>query len=198
MNAATTQFLVYQTKDAGASWTGPTMVTDDATKTHFHPWLAYSPAGVVGLMWQTNVNSTPGPGRGGLPASVPDALLASLPETVREAIAAGAPVPESQLASLPEQVREAIAAQAAPLSPYNVWAAISQNGGSTFTAPLKVSKADSPAPQAFLPFGIGDDFSFIALNAKYAFVAWADYRPGDRSAFFSAIRLSAFKANPSG
>jgi hypothetical protein len=193
LNAAKTQFLVYQTKDSGASWTGPTMVTDDATKTHFHPWLAYSPTGVVGLMWQTNVNSSPGPAGGGLPAAVPESLLASLPEPVREAIESGAHVPESQLASLPEQVREAIAAQAAPLSPYNVWAAISNNGGTTFTAPLKVSKADSPAPQAFFPFGIGDDFSFLALNAKYAFVGWADYRPGDRSAFFSAIKLSAFK-----
>jgi hypothetical protein len=195
LNGGGTQFLVYQTKDSGTTWTGPTMITDDASKTHFHPWLAYSSTGVVGLMWQANVKSSSGPTAGALPAAIPPSVLESLPEQVQEAIAAGAPVPESMLASLPEQVREAIAAQAAALSPYDVWAAISKDGGATFSAPLRVSRANSPAPQTFLPFGVGDDFSFLAMSGKYAFVGWADYRPGDRQAFFRAIPLQAFKTN---
>lgn len=194
LNPTKTQFLVYQTKDAGVTWSGPTMVAEDATKTHFHPWMAYSPKGVLGLMWQTNFNSAPATQGGALPAALPESILATLSEQVREAIESGTKLPESVLATLPEQVREAIAAQAAgPLSPYNVWAAISDDGGATFTAPLQVSRGNSPAPQEFLPFGIGDDFSFLALSGTHAFVAWADYRPGDRQGFFSAIKLDAFR-----
>ena len=80
-------------------------------------------------------------------------------------------------------------------SPYNVWAATSADGGVTFSKPLQVSRANSPAPQVGLPFGIADDFSFITLSGTHAFVAWADYRPGDRSGFFSAVNLKAFKRN---
>jgi hypothetical protein len=164
LNAAGTQFLVFQTKDAGTTWTGPTTVTDDASKRHFHAWLAYSPKGVLGLMWQTNVNGGPG-ASGGFPAAVPE--------------------------KIPGEVEDQAAA---PASPYRVWAAISTDGGTTFSAALAVSKRDSPAPQTpLLPFGIGDDFSFVTLSGTHAYVAWADYRPGDRQAFFSAIDLRAFK-----
>ncbi|MFI5047041.1 MAG: sialidase family protein [Acidimicrobiia bacterium] len=192
-DAARANFLVYQTKDAGATWTGPTTVTDDATATHFHPWLAFSPKGVVGLMWQTNVGSGSGPTRTGLPAALPDKVLESLPEQVREAIERHEELPKEVLETLPEQVRNAVEAQAAAPSGYNVWAAVSHDGGATISAPLNVSKADSPAPQTGLPYGIGDDFSFIALSPTHAFVVWADYRPGDRSGYFSAIDLNAFK-----
>jgi hypothetical protein len=174
LNGAKAEFLVYETRDAGATWTGPATVTDEPTKTHFHPWMAYSPQGVLGLMWQTNVNTAPAPPSGGLPAALP----------------------ESGLEALPEHVRETIEQQAAgPPSPYNVWAAVSRDGGATFGAPLKVSKKDSPAPQEFLPFGIGDDFSFITLSATHAYVGWADYRSGDRQGFFSAVDLDAFARN---
>ena len=77
--------------------------------------------------------------------------------------------------------------------PYNVWAAISDDGGATFSDPLKVSSATSPAPDA-RPFGNGgDDFSFITFTAHEALVGWADWRPTERSGFFSAIKLQAFK-----
>jgi hypothetical protein len=166
LTAGQTQFSVYQTQDAGNTWSGPTTVTDDAAKTHFHAWMAYSPKGVLGLMWQSNESSAPPPAGGGLPAA------------------------------LPGEAPDEIETQAAgPPSPYNVWAAISEDGGATFSAPLKVSKKDSPAPQPFLPFGVGDDFSFIALSGTHAFVGWADYRPGDRQGFFSAVDLRAFKGN---
>ncbi len=107
-------------------------------------------------------------------------------------------MPESVLETLPEQIREAVEQQAAgPPSPYNVWAAISQDGGATFSAPLKISKKDSPAPQPFLPFGVGDDFSFITLSGTHAYVGWADYRPGDRQGFFGAVELRAFNRSTS-
>jgi hypothetical protein len=59
LNAATTQFEVDQTFDAGNTWSSqPTVVTDDATAAHWHPWMAYSPQGVLGLMWQNNPPGT--------------------------------------------------------------------------------------------------------------------------------------------
>jgi hypothetical protein len=78
-------------------------------------------------------------------------------------------------------------------APYNVWAAISRDAGATFSDPLKISSAPSPAPDA-RPFANGgDDFSFITFSKENALVGWADWRPGERSGFFSAIKLGAFK-----
>jgi hypothetical protein len=134
---------VYQTRDYGNTWSGPTVVAESAQR-HFDPWMSYSPGGVLGLMWRTN---QPGPG---------------------------------------------------PTFPYNVWAAISYDGGAHFSGPLEVSHpfgiegTNTPAPAAG-PFGTsGDCCSFIALDHEDAFVAWTDWRPGEASGFFSAIKLEAF------
>jgi photosystem II stability/assembly factor-like uncharacterized protein len=54
-----TKITVYQTHDAGKTWNAPASVTDDAGKTHYHGWMAYSPKGVLGLMWKTR-NAAPG------------------------------------------------------------------------------------------------------------------------------------------
>lgn len=74
--------------------------------------------------------------------------------------------------------------------PYNVWAAISRDGGGTFSEPLKVSAADSPAGR---PGAAGDDYSHIVLDRDYAYVGWPDWRPGERQGFFRAIPLSEFR-----
>ena len=133
------QFVIYQTHDSGSTWTGPTYLTDDVTRTRYHDWMAYSPKGVLGLMWKTNQ-----PGSG-------------------------------------------------PTFPFSVFAAISNDGGATFSKPLKVTTADSPAPDP-RPFGNGgDDFSFIALSEEAAYVAWADWRPAERAGFVSVIDLRSFK-----
>lgn len=179
-NASNTEYLIYTTFDAGASWDGPTTVTENADRIHYHPWLAYSPKGVLGLIWRTNSEAAPAPG---VPTvTLPGSELGQPSDATRE----------STLETLSESAREALVSQFGPTSPYTVWAAISRDGGATFTAPLKVSRAESPAPQANYPWQVGDDFSFVALSETHAFVAWADYRPGDRSAFFSAIDLRSF------
>jgi hypothetical protein len=136
LNASAGEFLAYVTGDSGTSWSGATVVTEDATKTHQRPWMAISPDGVIGLMWRSNQ-----PGAG-------------------------------------------------PTFPYNVWAAISTDGGTTFGAPLEISSSNSPAPD---PAYLGsDDFSFISLDHRDAFVGWADWRPGERAGYFSAVKLQAF------
>jgi len=135
-NSSAGAFLIYQTTDSGVTWTGPTVVTEDNTKTHQRPWMAVSPDGVIGIMWRSNE------------------------------------------------------AGAGPTFPYRVWAAISKDGGATFSDPLQITTAPSPAPD---PLYLGsDDFSFINLSHQDAFVGWADWRPGERAGFFSAIKLQAF------
>lgn len=130
--------FVLRTTDSGATWKGPTAVSEDPTKRHFKFAMASSPSGrVIGLVWRTRQSGT------------------------------------------------------ATVGPYNVWAAISDDEGATFTEPLKISGADSPGEDPAYP-GL-DDLSDIALNDEYAFFAWGDWRPGDRSGYFGAARLAAFR-----
>ncbi len=86
---------------------------------------------------------------------------------------------------------------AANTSSYNVWAAISFDGGSNFTKPLEVSNGDSPPPNSALTFPtFADDFSNITLDRQDAFIAWADWRPGggtQRQGFISEVKLQAFE-----
>ena len=141
LNDSRTQFFVFETDDSGNTWSGPTTVAEDSTKTHWHPWMASSPEGVLGMMWQTNE-------MGPYPA----------------------------------------------LSPYSVWAATSDDGGSTFDVLRVVGKADSPAPASGTFNGTsGDDLSYIALDEQRVYVIWSDWRPGERNIFFSSITLEAFK-----
>jgi hypothetical protein len=77
-------------------------------------------------------------------------------------------------------------------APYTIWAAISHNGGATFSKPLEVSTAPSPAADPKQKTG-GDDFSYINLDTHSAFLAWADWRPGEMSGYFSAVDVQAFR-----
>jgi hypothetical protein len=149
------EFDVYQTRDAGKTWSKPTIVTEDATKDHFHPWMDYSPKGVLGIMWRTR---QPAPGQ------------------------APAPPPASGMGF-----------PSAPSTPYNVWAAVSKDGGTTFSKPLKVSSADSPAPPAGAFANAGDDYSSIALYGDHVYVTWADWRSGGRAMHFGDSKLQDFK-----
>ena len=92
--------------------------------------------------------------------------------------------------SQPAAGQERAAGPGEPAQPYNVWAAISRDGGVSFSAPLKVSSADSPAQQA--QFSGGDDYSSVAVDGNYVYVAWADWRSKERDNYFRAIPLNAF------
>jgi hypothetical protein len=78
-------------------------------------------------------------------------------------------------------------------APYNIWASISRDGGATFSEPLKVSRADSPAPQGGMFGNSGDDYSALALDREYLYAGWPDWRPGDRQNLFRAIKFDEFK-----
>ena len=79
---------------------------------------------------------------------------------------------------------------------YDFWAAISQNGGRSFSSPIRISHAVSP-PE---PSG-GDDFSFVALDSNYLYATWADMRDspdssaaGTRSLYFGRVPLNTAAA----
>jgi hypothetical protein len=85
----------------------------------------------------------------------------------------------------------------APIKPWSVWAAVSKDGGATFSQPLKVSKANSPAPNS----DPNDAFSFVGDHGPSGmamdgdggvYVVWADWTPGERAIFFSAINSQSF------
>ena len=145
-------YNVYRTRDAGNTWSGPAIVSEDSSKRHYHGALAFSRRGILGLMWRT---SQPKAGETATaPADVPGVW---------------------------------------PGFPYNVWAAVSRDGGATFSEPLKVSGEDSPAPQPGQFASSGDDYSSIAVDADYVYVGWAAWRPVERQNFFNALKLEEFK-----
>jgi len=145
------EFHVYQTRDAGATWTGPAIVTEDASKPHFHGNMAYSRQGVLGIMWRTRQ------------------------------LQPGQKLPPQRLPGM------------GPAVPYSVWAAVSRDGGATFSEPLRASSVDSPAPQSGPFAGSGDDFSGLAVEGRNVYVGWADWRVAERDNFFRAFKLSEFR-----
>jgi hypothetical protein len=53
LNSTTTFLYVTQTRDGGRTWSLPTVVTQDSSKTQWKPWIDYGPDGTLGLMWRT-------------------------------------------------------------------------------------------------------------------------------------------------
>jgi hypothetical protein len=149
MNQSGADFLVYRTPDRGTTWSGPIRLTEDASKTHFAPYVAFSPKGEFGLMWRTY---EPDPAKPGVPAQ--------------------------QL-------------------PYSVWAAVSRDGGATFSKPLKVSKANSPAApsdpdDAFRIVGDHGPSGMAIDGYDGVHVVWADWTPGERAIYLSSINMDSF------
>jgi hypothetical protein len=150
MNQSGADFLVYRTPDAGKTWDGPSRISESTGKTHFAPYVAFSPKGEFGLMWRTY---EPDPARPGAPAQ--------------------------QL-------------------PYSVWAAVSRDGGATFSQPLKVSSANSPsaptdADDAFRITGDHGPSGMAIDGFGGVHVVWADWTPGERAIFLRSVDLSSFK-----
>jgi hypothetical protein len=43
-----------------------------------------------------------------------------------------------------------------------------------------------------MPLGM-DDLSDINMDDEYAFFGWGDFRPGERSGYFGAVKLAALR-----
>jgi hypothetical protein len=185
LNSTSTELLVYQTGDSGATWSKqPTVVTEDATTLHFKPWINYSALGVLGLMWRSVDTDPPSANAITANAVTADAVTASDGTSAEDTGCGDVDCPPP---GFPDDTNDGDP----PSTPYTVWAAISYDGGATFSNPLEISTAPSPA-QSATTNDFADDDSFISLDGQHAYIAWADWRPGDRSGFFSDVKLQAF------
>ena len=164
MNQSGADFLVYRTPDEGKTWSETVRVSEDASKTHFAPYVAMSSKGEFGLMWRTHE---------------PD------PNKPRE------PAPQNRAADPMSAMGRG------PSLPFSVWAVVSSDGGATFSKPLKVSKANSPAP----PDDPNDAFRIVGDHGPSGMaidgyggvhVVWADWTPGERAIYSSSINIKSF------
>lgn len=74
----------------------------------------------------------------------------------------------------------------------DTYSTVSFDVGRSFATPVKVTHNSEPIGQNGQP---GDRASFIALNDKYAYVAWSDGRDGLLDAIWAEIPLELFKNN---
>jgi len=59
--------------------------------------------------------------------------------------------------------------------PFDVYTAISCDGGRHWTAPIRVNSAPSPAAQSFVG-GPPDDLGYITLDKEFVHLVWGDWR----------------------
>jgi len=77
---------------------------------------------------------------------------------------------------------------------YDVWAAISRDGGRTFSRPLRLSHARSPAFDRYRNAGLfGDDIQDLAMDARNLHAVWGDSRAGFQGVWYGRVALSDFE-----
>jgi hypothetical protein len=163
LNSSGGEFLVYVTHDSGDTWSGPATLTDNPNTTKFKAWINYSPLLREHLDRGGNSDRQPAHDEGSADQLFRDHGILGLMWRSNDS---------------------------SPGGPYKVFAAISNDHGLTWSDPLQVSTASSPAPD---PTQVAlDDESMIVLDKQDAFIAWADWRPGDVQGFFSAVKLQRF------
>ena len=180
LDAGGTRNLVVVTHDYGSSWTGPSVVTDDPGTTKFKTWINYAPDGVLALMWRSVLPTSSATGSPTSSATLqPDTDTAQALLIRRHCGYLGC--------GLERDAND----DPAPPGSYQVWAAVSNDSGKSFSLPLRISSAPSPPPDPNM-LGGTDDTSVVALSNQDVFVGWGDWRPGDVAGFFSAVKLQAF------
>jgi hypothetical protein len=81
-----------------------------------------------------------------------------------------------------------------PDQSYDIWAAISRDGGKTFSEPLRVSHARSPAFDPYRNAGrFGDDIQDFSMDRTNMHMVWGDSRAGFQGVFYGKVALSAFE-----
>ena len=76
---------------------------------------------------------------------------------------------------------------------YDIWAAISKDGGHTFSKPLRVSHAKSPASDPYRNAGLfGDDIQDLSMDRESMHLVWGDSRAGFQGTWYGRVKLSDF------
>ena len=77
---------------------------------------------------------------------------------------------------------------------YDIWASISRDSGRTFSKPLRVSHAKSPARDAFRDGGgFGDDIQDLSMDKQTMHAVWGDSRAGFQGVWYGRVLLSSFE-----
>jgi hypothetical protein len=76
---------------------------------------------------------------------------------------------------------------------YDIWSAISRDGGATFSAPLRVSHAVSPGSVPERNAGLfGDDIQHLDVDGEAVHMVWGDSRAGFQAVWYGRVPLSAY------
>lgn len=79
-----------------------------------------------------------------------------------------------------------------PDKSFDLWSAVSKNGGHSFTT-VRVSHAVSPPYNPIRGnFMFGDDLSSMDIDADYLYAVWGDNRSGFEGSWFGRVPLSAY------
>ena len=77
---------------------------------------------------------------------------------------------------------------------YDIWASISRDNGTTYSKPLRVSHAKSPARDRFRDGGgFGDDIQDLSMDTQTMHLVWGDSRAGFQGVWYGKVLLSAFE-----
>ncbi len=74
---------------------------------------------------------------------------------------------------------------------YDIWSTISKDEGKTFSNPVRVSHARTPATDP-IRVGANDDISDIAIDNENVHMVWGDYRAGFEAVFYGRVAISAY------
>lgn len=77
---------------------------------------------------------------------------------------------------------------------YEIWAAISKDGGKTFSKSLKISHGRSPASDPYRNSGMfGDDIQDLSMDRENLHLVWGDSRAGFLGVWYGRVRMADFE-----
>ena len=77
---------------------------------------------------------------------------------------------------------------------YDIWAVTSRDAGKTFSKPLRVSHAKSPARDPYRNGGLfGDDIQDLSMDKVNMHLVWGDSRAGFQGVWYGRVKLSDFE-----
>jgi hypothetical protein len=76
---------------------------------------------------------------------------------------------------------------------YDIWSALSRDGGGSFSVPVRVSHAVSPRMVPARNAGMfGDDLQHLAVDNDNVHLVWADSRAGFQAVWYGRVSFAAY------